>query len=96
MSVFSLNTFKVILLFLCYSITIMAVISVRVDRETKRKMDAYKHINWSEVIREAIREKIRSEQRNLARAVLLNEKLRKKAPEGWDSTRMIRFWREHK
>jgi len=74
----------------------MAVISVRVDKETKRKMDVYKHINWSEVIREAIKEKLRSEERNLARAILLNEKLRKKAPEGWDSVRMIRFWREHR
>ena len=74
----------------------MAVVSVRVDPETKKKMEAYKHINWSEVIREAIRERLRAEERNLARAVIINEKLRKKAPKGWNSTEVIRFWREHR
>ncbi len=29
----------------------MPVISVRIDDELKRKMDKYKFINWSEVIR---------------------------------------------
>lgn len=74
----------------------MAVISVRVDPETKRKMEAYKHINWSEVVREAIRERLRAEERSLVRAVLLNEKLRRKAPKGWSSVEVVRYWREHR
>ena len=74
----------------------MAIISVRVSEEIKKRMEKLKHINWSEVIRKAIIEVLEEEEgRNLARAVLLNEKIRKKAPKGWSSTEVIRFWREH-
>ena len=49
-------------------------------------MKRLKHVNWSEVIRESIRKKIEEENgRNIAEAALLNEKLRKPAPKGWDS-----------
>jgi len=75
----------------------MVVISVRVNEEIKKRMEKLKHINWSEVIRKAIIEVLEEEEgRNLARAVLLNEKIRKKAPKGWNSTEVIRFWREHR
>jgi Arc/MetJ-type ribon-helix-helix transcriptional regulator len=51
-------------------------------------------VNWSEVIRESIRKKIEEENgRNIAEAVLLNEELRKPAPKGWDSAKVIRGWR---
>jgi len=57
----------------------MPVISVRIDDELKRKMDKYKFINWSEVIRLELAKFIeRLESRNLAGALLLNEKVRKK------------------
>lgn len=75
----------------------MAVISVRISDEIKKRMEKLKHINWSEVIRRAIIEVLEEEEgRNLARAVLLNEKVRKRAPEGWSSVEVIRFWREHR
>ena len=75
----------------------MTIVSVRVDDELKRRMDRLKHINWSEVIRRAIIKTLEEEEgRNLARAVLLNEKVRKKAPEGWSSVEVIRYWREHR
>ena len=62
----------------------MAIISVRVSEEIKKRMEKLKHINWSEVIRKAIIEVLEEEEgRNLARAVLLNEKIRKRAPKGW-------------
>ena len=32
--------------------------------------------------------------KNLAKAVLINEKIRKKALEDWDSTEFIRKWRK--
>ena len=32
--------------------------------------------------------------KNLTKAVLINEKIRKKALEDWDSTEFIRRWRE--
>jgi len=75
----------------------MAIISVRVSEDIKKRMDKLRHINWSEVIRRAIIKVLEEEEgRNLARAVLLNEKIRKKAPEGWDSVEVIRFWRERR
>ncbi|MBS7247075.1 MAG: DUF6290 family protein [Candidatus Jordarchaeales archaeon] len=75
----------------------MTVISVRVSDDVKKRMERLKHINWSEVIRKAIMEVLEEEEeRNLARAVLLNEKVRKKAPREWNSVEVIRYWREHR
>ena len=74
----------------------MPVISVRVSDDIKRRMERFKHINWSEVIRRAIVKVLEEEERrNLAKAVLLNERIRKKAPKGWSSVEVIRYWREH-
>ncbi len=75
----------------------MSIITVRVDDETKKKMSQMHHVNWSSVLREAIDKKIREESnRDLARAVILTDKVRKKAPSGWNSTEVIRYWREHR
>lgn len=72
----------------------VATLTVRVDEELRERMKRLKHVNWSEVIRDSIRKKIEEDVgRNLAEAILLNEKLRKIAPEGWDSARVIREWR---
>ena len=72
----------------------MSTVTVRVPREIRELMKKYRNVNWSEVVRTAILKKIREEsERNLAEAVLLNEKLRRKAPEGWDSVKVIRDWR---
>ncbi|MDF2954490.1 hypothetical protein [Candidatus Alkanophaga liquidiphilum] len=75
----------------------MPLVTVRVDERLKREMERLSHINWSEVVRKALERKVKEESgRNLAEAVLLNEKLRKKAPEGWDSAEVIRAWRRRK
>jgi len=75
----------------------MTIISVRIDDELKKEMDRLKHINWNEIIRQAIIRTINEEKgRNLAKAVLLNEKVRKEAPKGWDTTEILRYWREHR
>ena len=75
----------------------MSIITVRVDDETKKKMAQMRHVNWSSVLREAIDKKIREESnRDLARAVLITDNVRKKAPPGWNSTEVIRYWREHR
>jgi Arc/MetJ-type ribon-helix-helix transcriptional regulator len=72
----------------------MKTLTVKVDEELRERMKKLKHVNWSEVIRESIRRKIEEENgRNIAEAVLLNEKLRKPAPKGWDSAKVIREWR---
>lgn len=73
----------------------MEIFSVRIDKQTREEMKKLSHINWSEVVRQSIREVIEKEkQKNIARAVLLNEKVRKNAPKGWDTTEIIRRWRD--
>lgn len=75
----------------------MSIVTVRVDEETKRKMDRLRHVNWSGVLREAIQTKLEQEKgRDLAKAVILNERVKRAAPEGWDSAEAIRFWRERR
>ncbi len=75
----------------------MANISVRVDDKLKKEMEQLRQVNWSEIIREAIKSRVSQEkQRNLAKAVLINEKIRKTAPIGYDSTDVIREWRDNR
>ena len=70
---------------------------MRVDEETKKKMNRMTHVNWSSVLRDAIDRKLAQESnRNLAKAVLINDKVMKKARPGWDSVEVIRYWREHR
>ncbi|MBD3195113.1 MAG: hypothetical protein GF317_08670 [Candidatus Lokiarchaeota archaeon] len=73
----------------------MANFSIRIDSELKKKMDSLKHLNWSEIIRKAIRTEIQNEKEiNKAKAVLLNENIRKIAPKDFDSVDIIRKFRE--
>ena len=80
----------------------MATITVRVDDELKRKMDELKDVNWSEVIREKIREVIEEEERRrsrkkdfsrIARASLKAEEL-SSIFGGKNSEETIREWRD--
>lgn len=73
----------------------MTSISVRVPDELKKKMKEFSHINWSEELREVILKIITQEEnKNIAKALLSNEELRKDAPAKWDSTDLIRNWRD--
>ena len=75
----------------------MTNISVRIDPELKEKMNSFKHLNWSEIIRKAIRSEIQNETKiNKAKAVLLNEKIRKIAPNDFNSVEIIRKFREER
>lgn len=70
--------------------------SVAIPESLKREMSKV-DINWSAVIREAIRRRLNYEhEKNVIEAVLINEKLRRKAPEGWDSAKVIRIWRNRR
>ncbi|MCD6464891.1 hypothetical protein J7L27_00785 [Candidatus Bathyarchaeota archaeon] len=72
----------------------MAVITVRIDEETKRLMKQIK-INWSDFIRNAIKDKIEEERRrNLAKAILINERLRRKSRGEPRAEEIIRMFRE--
>ena len=67
--------------------------SVTIPEALKAEMGRV-DINWSAIIREAIEKRLKYESdKNLAEAVLLNEKLRRRAPHGWDSAKVIRIWR---
>ncbi len=78
----------------------MDVVSIRVDEETRKKMRFLSHVNWSEVIRGAIKEKVleeETEQRRLSSASLataarLTDEVRRPSP-GWSSVEEIRRWR---
>ena len=80
-----------------------AVISFRVDRELKEKMDRLRHVNWSEVVRRAIYEVVvREEARlrskdpeRLRRALVRSEKLSRQV-EGWSGVEEVRRWRERR
>jgi len=82
---------------------VSVVISFRVSRELKERMDRLKHVNWSEVVRRAIYEvvvreeaKLRSRDMDRVReAVLRSEKLSRRV-EGWSSVEEIRKWRERR
>ncbi len=74
----------------------MPLITVRVDEATKREMDSVP-INWSEAIREAVHGIIAGRRvRNRIRAAQLTDRIRIKAPPGFDSTRIIREWRDRR
>lgn len=81
----------------------MAVVSIRIDEKTKEMMKRLSYINWSEVIRGAISERILAEETRkrrlnpdwLSEAVEITEKIRRPSP-GWSSTEEIRRWREQR
>ena len=75
----------------------MTNISVRIDPDLKERMDKFKDLNWSAVIRDAIKKRIENEtERNLAKAVLINERIIKKAPKDFNSSDIIRRFREER
>jgi hypothetical protein len=68
---------------------------VRVDGETKARMDRLENLNWSRILRERIFEVLERESRkNRMEALRMMEKLSRKSPPGWDSTAFIRKMRE--
>ena len=81
-------------------VSMVEVVSARVDEETRRKMRRLRHVNWSEVVREAIQEKIRLEDRKRVRDLAeVSEALRlmglmRRPRSGFDGMEEIRRWRE--
>lgn len=65
----------------------MAVISIRVPTAVKREMEEY-DVNWSEVIRQMIQEKIKIERRKRAAEAI--DAVRKRIKPGFDSVKAIR------
>lgn len=74
----------------------MTVFSVRIDEETKKLMEKVK-INWSEFVRNAIRSRVMEEgRRNLAKAVLITERVRKKSAGEAKAEEIIRRFRDER
>ena len=70
---------------------------MRIDPELKDEMDKLKHLNWSEIIRVAIKNAVQNEtKKNQAKAVLINERIRKTAPDNFSSVEIIRNMRENR
>ena len=74
----------------------MPLITLRVAEETKGRMDSVT-INWSDAIRQAISRILEEETtKNRIRAAQLNDRIRVTVPRGFDSTRLIREWRDRR
>ncbi len=70
----------------------MVTITVRVPEELRKEMKKLKHVNWSEVIRQAIAEELKREKMRKASQTI--EELRAKSKVKWNSVAVIREWRE--
>ncbi len=75
----------------------MAIVTVRVDPETKARMARMQHVNWSAVIRERIHEVVTGGAgKNPVKALLATQRLSRKPARGFDSSKAIRSWRERR
>ncbi len=78
-------------MYMIYRVATMSMISIRVDAELKRRMEKMKDVNWSEVVRQALTRVLTEEEgKNLARAVLLNERNVIVPDEEYSSLRIIK------
>lgn len=67
--------------------------TITIPEYLKEKM-SHANTNWSEVVREMISQRLEEEgQPNMAEAVILNERVKRSAPIGWNSLRVIKQWR---
>ncbi|MHA2251951.1 MAG: hypothetical protein ACXAD7_16425 [Candidatus Kariarchaeaceae archaeon] len=70
------------------------MVSLRVSEELKNEMDKFTWINWSDILRTAIKDTVEKQDvKNIANAVLITERLRRKAPDEVNTTEIIRSWR---
>lgn len=70
----------------------MVNVTVSVPDELKRRMERYKHINWSEVARRAFEEATRLEE--MSKAAEAIKDLRMKSKVKWIGAEEIRKWRD--
>jgi len=75
------------------------VVSSRVDEDTRKKMKRLRHVNWSEVMRQAIIKKIEEETRREIDPLAVKEAVRlmdqvRRPQEDYDGVEEIRKWRD--
>lgn len=67
--------------------------TITIPTSMKERM-SHLDVNWSEIIREMIGQKIEEGGRtDMAEAVILNERVKRPAQKGWNSVDVIRQWR---
>ncbi|MFQ5838337.1 MAG: hypothetical protein ACE5HJ_06090 [Thermoplasmata archaeon] len=75
----------------------MPVMTIRLDEETREAMRRVRGVNWSQVLRQKIREVVQQRLReNKVKALLMAQELSREPAEGYDSTEVIRFWRDRR
>jgi hypothetical protein len=81
----------------------LALITVRVDEELKKRMSSHPDLNWSEIVRSAIEERLKTEeatrkrkpdQDRIREAISISDRIREKTSGEWSVTEEIRRWRE--
>ena len=81
----------------------MALITVKVDEDLKKRMASHADLNWSEIVRAAIEERLRAEETTrrgkldrarMRDAIVLSYQVRDKTSGNWSVTEEIRRWRE--
>jgi hypothetical protein len=71
----------------------LARTSITIPLSLKKKMEQSGE-NWSQLIREMIAKRIEEDSgADMTEAVILNEKIRRPAPKGFSSLRVIKAWR---
>jgi len=69
-------------------------ITVRIPRELKERMDRLSHVNWSDVVRRALEEKVREEEVKWALRVM--DEISNKARPGKPLAEVIREFRDRR
>ena len=67
--------------------------TITLPASLKQRMDQTR-VDWSQEIREMISERVEEEgEPDMAEAVILNERVKRAAPKGWNSSDVIKKWR---
>ena len=81
----------------------MALITVKVDEDLKRRMASHADLNWSEIVPSAIEERLRAEETTrkkkldrprIREAIAMSDRIREKTSGNWSVTEEIRRRRE--
>lgn len=75
----------------CLVVLCLSRLTVRIPRELKERMDRFSHVNWSEVVRRALEERVRKEEARWAARVM--EEISRKARPSRPLAELIREFR---
>ena len=93
------TTYVILILQQSNTFNMVEVVSSRVDEDTRKKMKRLRHVNWSEVMRQAIIKKIEEETRREIDPLAVKEAVRlmdqvRRPQEDYDGVEEIRKWRD--